>query len=232
MRQQKRRVTKAGLWLAAFLCLCLPGAAAFAGGQAGNFDLYVLSLSWSPEYCAGHQNDATQCAADQHNGLVVHGLWPQFAEKRRDPATGENNAWPDNCPAPQLGAVPPQAAATWPSSGLFRHEWQTHGSCSGLAPLDYATLAASLRQRFQTPPALLPMAADETVTAADLKAAIVNANADLPAAAVTLACRKGRLTEIRLCLDRGPDHGYMACPAIMARESSCPRKLTIHGLSD
>jgi ribonuclease T2 len=232
MRQQIRRLTSAVLWLAAFLSLMLSDTNVQAGGQPGEFDLYILSLSWSPEYCAGHQNDAAQCAADRHEGLVVHGLWPQFSRLHRDPETGATVAWPDYCPAPHLGSLPSAAATVWPSSNLFRHEWQAHGSCTGLPPADYVDLTGKLRQRFQTPQPLQPSAADQTIGAADLQAAIGKANPDLPQTAVTLACRKGRLTEIRLCLDRGPDHGYVACPVTPSGGNVCPRNIVIRGLSD
>ena len=43
-------------------------------GEPGQFDFYLLNLSWSPEFCAIHET-SPQCAA--HPGFVVHGLWPQ-----------------------------------------------------------------------------------------------------------------------------------------------------------
>jgi ribonuclease I len=40
----------------------------------GQFDFYLLNLSWSPEFCATH-GESPECG---HNlGFVVHGLWPQ-----------------------------------------------------------------------------------------------------------------------------------------------------------
>jgi len=52
------------------LCLCLllapmPRPAAAKGEIAGEFDYYVLALSWSPNWCAleGDARDSAQCDA-------------------------------------------------------------------------------------------------------------------------------------------------------------------------
>src|SRR5437764_14449848 len=49
---------------------------ASASGQPGAFDYYVLSLSWSPDFCSTHA-DAPECGGVKKFGFVVHGLWPQ-----------------------------------------------------------------------------------------------------------------------------------------------------------
>ncbi|CAB3778800.1 Ribonuclease [Paraburkholderia ultramafica] len=43
----------------------------------GKFDYYVLSLSWSPDYCSGNAQDTQQCGPTKRFGFVPHGLWPQ-----------------------------------------------------------------------------------------------------------------------------------------------------------
>jgi len=43
----------------------------------GDFDFYVMSLSWSPDYCAGN-DDPQQCSVGKKLGFVLHGLWPQY----------------------------------------------------------------------------------------------------------------------------------------------------------
>ena len=50
------------------------------GGTPGDFDYYVLSLSWSSGFCetpAGARAHG-QCDAGANLGFVVHGLWPQY----------------------------------------------------------------------------------------------------------------------------------------------------------
>src|SRR5262245_12074681 len=49
--------------------------------QPGQFDFYVLSLSWSPSFCEAAGERGTppqqQCGARPYS-FVVHGLWPQY----------------------------------------------------------------------------------------------------------------------------------------------------------
>jgi ribonuclease T2 len=220
----------AALALIGSLSVC--ATAALAGGRPGDFDLYVLSLSWSPDYCASHREDVTQCGADQHFGLVVHGLWPQFATSRPDPVSGKSSNWPANCPGTPASKAPAEAATVWPGAGLFRHEWQTHGTCSGLTIDDYVDLTAQLRQRFQAPSALMPTDTDRKIQTDDLRAAILGANPGLATNGLSLFCRKGRLAEIRLCLGRDGDHAYGACPATMSGEDNCPGNILVDGLGD
>ena len=151
------------------LLLAGPAAAQDYGGFArrsapGDFDFYVLALSWSPTYCAGpgERRDDTQCAPGRGLGFVVHGLWPQYAR-----------GYPENCSAvtrsPTRQAME-VAGQVYPSEGLARYEWRKHGTCSGLAPSPYFAAIARLHARYAAPLArALP--ADRT-TPEDLKAAL------------------------------------------------------------
>ena len=62
----------------------------------GQFDFYVLSLSWSPSFCEAAGERGTppqqQCGARPYS-FVVHGLWPQY-----------ERGFPEFCqvPAPRL----------------------------------------------------------------------------------------------------------------------------------
>jgi hypothetical protein len=101
------------------------------GGPAGEFDFYVLALSWSPGFCAleGDQKNRDQCRSGSGLGFVVHGLWPQ-----------NERGYPVECgPA---GRTPSRQAMdvarnVFPEEGLARHQWRKHGVCSGSSPTDY-----------------------------------------------------------------------------------------------
>ncbi|MBG1262616.1 ribonuclease T2 family protein [Nostoc commune] len=60
--------------------LFIPNAAiAQNRGTPGKFDFYVLTLSWSPDYCAANgSRDQQQCGSGRKLGFVLHGLWPQY----------------------------------------------------------------------------------------------------------------------------------------------------------
>ena len=67
------------------------------GGGDGDFDFYVLALSWSPSYCAieGDGADPAQCANGRPYAFVVHGLWPQY--EKGYPRDCETSAAPEAC---------------------------------------------------------------------------------------------------------------------------------------
>src|SRR5271170_3989121 len=100
-----------------------PHAAAVALQPSANlnFDYYLLNLSWSPEFCHSHPN-ATECA--QHAAFVLHGLWPQ----------NNSGPFPQHCSNDPGPSNPAPFGDIYPDPGLLHHEWQTHGTCSGLAP--------------------------------------------------------------------------------------------------
>src|SRR4051794_17362205 len=74
---------------AAFFAACAVATAQDARqNKPGEFDFYVLSLSWSPSYCEASaerpstasptsQRPDQQCA-ERPYAFVVHGLWPQY----------------------------------------------------------------------------------------------------------------------------------------------------------
>src|SRR5687767_15954008 len=49
--------------------------------QPGQFDFYVLALSWSPSFCqatAERGREAREQCGERPYSFVVHGLWPQY----------------------------------------------------------------------------------------------------------------------------------------------------------
>lgn len=73
------------------LVLCLIQVLALGraqAGQAGQFDYYVLALSWQPSWCAieGDARGAAQCSQNTGYGWLLHGLWPQY-----------HQGWPEYC---------------------------------------------------------------------------------------------------------------------------------------
>src|SRR3974390_1093204 len=102
--------------------------------DAGQFDFYVLSLSWSPSFCAaaaerGNGRGPTPECGPRPHSFVVHGLWPQY-----------DKGFPEYCevPAPRLNrAIVSSMLDLMPAPRLIYNEWDKHGTCSGLAARAY-----------------------------------------------------------------------------------------------
>ncbi|MBS0591128.1 MAG: ribonuclease T2 [Proteobacteria bacterium] len=161
--------------------------------RPGRFDYYVISLSWSPSYCAIHPGEAEQCGKGY--GFVLHGLWPQY----------RNGSWPQHC---STSREPEEATITqmlpiMPSRHLIEHEWETHGACSGLDPKGYFALAEDAFSRQTIPPALKTPATSPDLSADDIVKAFIDVNPGLDDNMISVECKNGgTLEEVRICLDK------------------------------
>jgi ribonuclease T2 len=170
---------------------------------AGVFDYYVLSLSWSPTYCAdvGDSRRDPQCSLRPARpyAFVLHGLWPQF-----------ERGWPRDCQFPGGGYVPGPVADRMldimPSRRLVFHEYRTHGTCSGLGVDGYFDLARQLYEKVKIPPRFVgPVEERMTISPADLVAEFIAANPRLQPDMLVVQCGGpgNRLKEVRICFDKG-----------------------------
>ena len=160
-----------------------------AQAAPGSFDFYLLNLSWSPEFCATHGN-SPECG--RHLGFIVHGLWPQY----------DNGDYPEHC-SDAPGPSNPQAYTDMiPTPGLVEHEWQTHGTCSGLSP---DTFFAGVRRAYtavKIPSGIGAGSDTDGVTPEQLLARFAQANPRYPAGSFALSCGNNRLTAIGVCLNK------------------------------
>lgn len=122
--------------------------------QASKVGGYILSLSWSPQYCASvrepdSERNRDQCAVlrdaefwarasppEATYAWVLHGLWPQSAD-------GPSPRW---CRTARI--VPKeilrQNFCVSPSVHLMQHQWAKHGSCMSDDPAAYFRMGAEL----------------------------------------------------------------------------------------
>jgi ribonuclease T2 len=158
-----------------------------------SFDYYVLSLSWSPDFCATHQ-DAPECGGVKKFGFVVHGLWPQ-----------REHGYPQDCAGPDFnpGEVPPDLYDIMPSKTLVRHEWQTHGTCSGLAERDYFALVEHAFEQTTIPTAYRQPLQQIEVSPRDIQENFAKSNPGSSLSAFSVQCSGNRfLKEVRACLTK------------------------------
>ena len=208
---------RAGLIVAmlAAVLLAVGGRDLRADDVAGDFDFYVLSLSWSPSYCAaaGDRADPQQCASGRPFAFVVHGLWPQY-ERGYPSHCRTDHRWPSRN---QINAM----LDIMPSRSLIRHEWNKHGTCAGLSPRRYFATTRRAFEAIVIPERLKRLEKPIIVDPQVLEKAFRTVNPGMPADAIAVTCSGNRIREVRICLDRDLG-GYHACPQI--DRSACRRQ--------
>jgi ribonuclease T2 len=204
--------------VALLLFAALPQAPAQDARQneAGQFDFYVLSLSWSPSFCAAAaERDSSraptlQCGARPYS-FVVHGLWPQY-----------DRGFPEYClvPAPRLDrGIVSSMLDLMPAPHLVFNEWDKHGTCSGLPPRAYFEVVRKARAVVKIPPEYVDLQEPLSVTPIAVEEAFIKANPELSRNSMAIGCDKRRLTEVRICLSR--ELKFRDCAEIARR--SCTR---------
>ena len=177
--------------------------------QGSGFDFYVLSLSWSPSYCEAEGGNANrqQCGASRPYAFVVHGLWPQF-----------ERGYPQKC-----GTDEPKVSSQtlrelydiMPSAGLIRHEWQKHGSCTGLSQRDYFDVLRAAREKVVVPPDFRRLDAYRSLAPDEAETAFLSANPDLPPDGIAVTCDRRFLREVRICMTK--DLAFRRCDEVDRR---------------
>ncbi len=164
--------------------------------QDAPFDFYVLALSWSPAFCASErgQGAALQCGRDADFGFITHGLWPQFED-----------GWPSFCQSPHGDRMPRAVAESlldiMPDRGLIAHQWDKHGTCTGLSPAEYADMTLAASRAIAVPP-LFTDQVPQTIDAQQVEQAFTRANPGMSEGTIAVSCPGGRFTEVRICLNQ------------------------------
>lgn len=208
------------VWL---VCLCLVILVFSAWGKRrhhtnsapSQFDYYLLSMSWAPTYCAEHPTDQTsECTIGGHTAFVLHGLWPQ----------ANDGAPPLSCaPArPVAASIVTHMLQFFPSRGLVQHEWEKHGTCTGLSSDDYFRQVEQAYTGVHVPPRYFHLDSEQQIAVSEIEHDFATLNrADDKS--FRISCHAGGLVAVEACLDK--DLHYQACTASV-RE--CPgRQVTL-----
>lgn len=196
---------------------CLGTPALADGEKAGDFDYYVLALSWSPSWCAeeGDAEGSPQCRPGSGFGWILHGLWPQYEE-----------GWPSYCRGPGRNPSRAETAAMADitgTGGLAWHAWKKHGRCSGLSAEAYFETARRAYDAVDRPAVLRQLDEPVRLPASVVEEAFLEANPALSADMVTVTCAGGRVDEVRICLAR--DLAPRRCGADVVRDCTRPDAL-------
>jgi ribonuclease T2 len=197
--------------------------------RASAEDSYLLALTWQPGFCAAEAHAASaECklARQDKPRLVLHGLWPDWDVN----GDGKRNADDDFCipgdynrnsmMALDKGSwlkLPPMTlseassndlttAMPGTASGLDRHEWWKHGTCSALPPDEYFAIAIALLRQVERG-SLARLVVENAGKTVDRKKVLEAFEVDFgpqSARALLLDCAPGgeELQEIRIRLKR------------------------------
>lgn len=177
----------------ALTCLALPLR---AEDKTATFDYYVLSLSWSPNWCVreGDRRNSEQCITGSGHGWILHGLWPQF-----------HRGYPAHC---QTAQRPPNRSMTagmadiMGTSGLAWHQWKKHGTCTGLSAKDYYATSRRAYEQITRPAIFRKLDRAVKLPAHVVEDAFLRVNPDLIADGITITCKQGQIHEARICLSK------------------------------
>lgn len=198
--------------LAALMAALMAGAgmARAEGGRAGDFDYYVLSLSWSATWCnlTGDDRADPQCDRGRKLDFTLHGLWPQH-----------DQGYPSYCRTAQPDPTRSDTAAMsdiMGGAGLAFYEWKKHGRCSGLSPRAYFTASRRAYDSVTIPPVLQGLSKRVELPASVVEDAFIEANPQLSRNGITVTCDAGMIAEVRICLTR--DLAPRDCAADIRRD--------------
>ncbi|MFF0950528.1 ribonuclease [Rhizobium leguminosarum] len=122
-------------------------AGAAVAQEAGGRTRFILAASWQPAFCQTNQKKA-ECASQtgerpDATNFSLHGLWPMrqdycgvSAEQKAADKGGDWNKLPEVTLAAETKTALAKAMPGT-QSGLERHEWVKHGTCTKMSADDY-----------------------------------------------------------------------------------------------
>jgi len=174
------------------------------------FAFYFLVRQWPFNFCSTKQ---CYIAPTEEAGFTLHGLWPNLDNYCREdfPETCDSSDF-DDSKIP--GDVLDDMKTMWPSytndnDCFHNHEWQCHGTCSGLSQGDYFASVINLHKQYNIAEALENSqqsikASDQPVSQADFTQALTDAFGYAP----VLHCHNDKssgnsyISEVFQCVDQ------------------------------
>jgi ribonuclease T2 len=165
-----------------------------APAAPGASDSSLLVVTWAPSLCkVERSNPGCRSGHVQRVGraFLLHGLWPQpSTEQYCEVPGGQRGRQRQSVVLPADLQARLQAAMS-DAAVMTRHEWNAHGTCSGLTPPEYFDIAATLAD--QAGATLEPVFGESVgrpVTAAAVRGAFDAAVGPGAGDRVSMTCRR------------------------------------------
>ena len=177
----------------------------------GEFDFYVLSLSWSPSFCeeaserGNEQRSQAQCGGRPFS-FVVHGLWPQY-----------EHGFPEYCdrqflPGPQYHDLDAGSDA---GAGLDFQRVEKARHLRRAGPAAVFRDHPQGTRRGENSARISESVRPEDGTPSEVEEAFIKVNPGLNDAAISITCNRTRLSEVRICMSK--DLQFRACEELERR---------------
>ncbi len=95
-----------------------------------------------------------------------------------------------------------------PSRGLIQHEWEKHGTCSGVSAQNYFGQAEQAFTHVQVPQQYSSLNHEQQFNVADVEKSFAEAN-HAPLQAFRVSCHAGELVSLEVCVDKNLQ--YRSC---------------------
>lgn len=167
------------------------------GERAGDFDYYVMALSWSANWCAleGDARNSPQCDTSEDHGWILHGLWPQF-----------HRGYPSYCKTAKRApsrSMTNDMSDIMGTGGLAWHQWKKHGTCTDLSATGYYALSREAYATVTRPAIFRKLDRTVKLPTSVVEDAFIKDNPTLKRDNITITCRQGYIQEARICLSKG-----------------------------
>jgi ribonuclease T2 len=103
-----------------------------------------------------------------------------------------------------------KGATLFPSRALLKHEWAKHGTCTGLAPLQYLEKSDTALGAVVIPSQLQPLNTPPSLPAREIEALFRESNPRMGNHGMAVICKGNVLSEVRVCLTK--DLAFTGCP--------------------
>jgi len=196
----------------------ISGAVIREGGNEGTEGFYLYSMSYIPEFC--RHSKFVNCSREYYEKfkgqLTIHGLWPSKFDGS-SPELCTNEEFDTNLLSSlieDLGRKWPNTKAPESSSpdhySFWKHEWDTHGTCSGLSLHDY--FGSALKILLPTP-SIIENAYGSSLRRNDLIRDYKGFDGN-----AVIICHSGYLSQVDVCFemrDGGEVGDRIKCPRSM-----------------
>ena len=169
--------------------LLLAQAHAQNKGEPGKFDFYLMNVAAPADFC--HVPGAGPACMPPRS-FVLHGLWTQ----------NNDGTYPVNCSTEHGPVSYEPLLDLTPDLPLLQHEWEKHGTCTGIGPARFFTMERSAYATLYLPRQIQTPARSSRFDTAALLAELYHVNTSFPAGSILLSCREGKLTAVEACFSK------------------------------